>query len=257
VTADPEATPAVHRDKAPTTRAWVEHIMGLPVSIHVRADDPRRRDIEEAAAAAYADLGRADSVFSTWNPDSELMRIRAGTHADGYDPWFDDVAAWCTAAARATRGLFTADLVGPDGTRGWDPTGLVKSWAVAKAARHLRRLDGVAFALNAGGDILCGRGPGTPARPWRIGIQHPGDAREIAATVEIIDGAVATSGNSARGAHIIDTRSGTPVDSAGSATVTGPDLVWCDIWATACFVDPGALARHPHRANYRFARLPG
>ncbi|GAB91007.1 FAD:protein FMN transferase [Gordonia rhizosphera] len=238
------------------TRAWVEHIMGMPISIHVRAEDPRRPDVEAAVAATYADLRRADATFSTWDTDSQLMRLRAGTFTGERDAWLDDVAAWCAAAERATGGAFTTDLVGPDGTRGWDPTGLVKGWAVTEAAAHLRRLEGVAFSINAGGDILCGRGPQTPARPWRIGIQHPGNPRAIAATVELVDGAVATSGTGARGTHIIDPRTHTPVQDTGSVTVTGPDLVWCDIWATACFVDPDCLTRHPDRMNYRLARLP-
>ncbi|MXP22159.1 FAD:protein FMN transferase [Gordonia sp. HNM0687] len=250
-TISPNAVSARHHDAAPTTRAWVEHIMGMPISVHVRADDPRRTDVEAAVATAFADLRRADDLFSTWNPNSALMLARAGTETAVCDPWRDEVADWCVSAAETTDGLFTTDLIGPDGSRGWDPTGLVKGWAVTVAARHLRHVPGASFSINAGGDILCGRGPRTPAQPWRIGIQDPADPHTVAATVEVVDGAVATSGASARGAHIVDPRDGGTVDHPGSVTVTGPDLVWCDIWATVSFIDPEALTRHPHGQVYR------
>ena len=79
------------------------------------------------STAAFAALHRADDVFSTYRADSDLMRIRRGeldeTEAD---PWYADVRALCEEAATVTNGLFTTDLVGPDGSRGYDPTGLVK-----------------------------------------------------------------------------------------------------------------------------------
>jgi thiamine biosynthesis lipoprotein len=49
---------------------------------------------------------------------------------------------------------------------------------------------------------------------------------------------VATSGAAARGAHVVDPRTGLGIERAGSATVVGPDLLWADVWATAAWVDP-------------------
>jgi thiamine biosynthesis lipoprotein len=53
-------------------------------------------------------------------------------------------------------------------------------------------------------------------------------------------GGLAPSGAAARGAHVVDPRTGTPVGRDGSATVWGPSLLWADVWATALFVDPQA-----------------
>ena len=64
----------------------------------------------------------------------------------------------------------------------------------------------------------------------------------MAATVELTRGGLATSGTAARGAHILDPRSGSMVQRSGSATVWGPSLLWADVWATALFVDPTAGA---------------
>jgi thiamine biosynthesis lipoprotein len=46
-------------------RAWVEQVMGLPVSIHLRGPRVRDRDTEVAVAQAYAELRAADALFST------------------------------------------------------------------------------------------------------------------------------------------------------------------------------------------------
>ena len=40
-----------------------------------------------------------------------------------------------------------------------------------------------------------------------------------------------------------------------SVTVVGPDLVWADVWATACFLEPDALAFSRMAASYRVAHL--
>ncbi len=120
----------------------------------------------------------------------------------------------------------------------------MKGWAVEGAARHLALSARTTFCINAGGDIVAGRGSQAgDARPWRIGIEDPRERSRIAATVDVTAGAVATSGTAARGAHITDPRTGQPVARAGSVTVTDPDLLWADVWATALFVDPAAGER--------------
>ena len=75
------------RTRAPwSTRAFVEHTMGMAISLHVRAlsIDLERRSDEFAAAAerAFAALRRADAVFSTYRADSDLMRVRRGELAE-------------------------------------------------------------------------------------------------------------------------------------------------------------------------------
>ena len=63
------------------------------------------------------------------------------------------------------------------------------------------------------------------------------------------DGAVATSGTAARGAHLFDPHTRQAVGRPGSTSVVGPDLLWSDIWATALFVGGAttraAFAEHP------------
>lgn len=169
-----------------------------------------------------------------------------------------DVQHLCDKAAAATGGLFSTNLIAPDGSRGWDPTGLVKGWAVGDAADVLRDIEGITFSINAGGDIVCGLGVDSRelARPWRIGIESPEHRAAIAQVVSITDGALATSGTAARGAHIVDPRTGAAVERSGSATVVGPELVWADIWATTTFIDPSMLEKHPDWTHYRLILSP-
>jgi len=243
------------------TRAFVEQVMGMPVSIHVRAADPGRADVAAAVANAYAHLRRVDSVLSPWRHDSDLLRVRRGEldPAEAH-PWLAEVTALAAEAESATGGLFTSRLTGPDGSTGFDPTGLAKGWAVVGAAAHLEVVDRISFCVNAGGDLTVGVGRNLAgfSSTWRVGIQDPVDPMAVVDVVEVSRGAVATSGGAARGAHVVDPRTGVPVDRPGSVTVIGPDLLWADVWATAAWVDPSEAARRMSASHpaYELLRHP-
>ncbi len=220
----------------------------MPVSIHLRGHDVEGLAAEAAVAAAYAQLREMDATFSTYRDDSDLMRLRREEiELSEASPRVAEALAIGEEAERLTGGAFTTLLPTPDGDLAFDPTGLVKGWAVDLAAEHLAGLPGTSYCVNAGGDLLIGahqdlplEGPG--AITWRVGIEDPLDRTRIASTVSLTHGAVATSGTAARGAHLYDPATGQHVGRQGSVTVVGPRLVWADIWATALFVG-GAAAR--------------
>ena len=54
----------------------------------------------------------------------------------------------------------------------------------------------------------AGRGPSAAAPSWRIGIEDPRRPGAVARVVTVRRGAVATSGAAARGAHVVDPRTG-------------------------------------------------
>ncbi|WP_238014413.1 FAD:protein FMN transferase [Dactylosporangium sp. AC04546] len=221
-------------------RAWVEQIMGLPVSIHLRGPGVGTADAGARVAACFAGLRRADAVFSPYRDDSDLSRWERGDLAvDAADPAFAEVLGLCDEARDRTGGWFDPRGL-PDPRTGaprFDPSGLVKGWAVERAARQLRQLRGYSWCLNAGGDILLHAEPGHPA--WRVGVEDPDDPARLLQVLERRSGAVATSGTARRGAHIIDPRTRRPAVAVRSVTVTGPDLLWADVYATA------AAARGP------------
>lgn len=223
-------------------RAWVEHHMGMPVSIHLRGRDVDGSRAGRAVAAAFDAVRELDEIFSTYRADSELMRLRREEVGIGdCSPLMTSALDIGEYAERITRGAFCTLLPTGDGDLAFDPTGLVKGWAVDLAAEHLADLSEVSWCINAGGDLLVGAGAGLPVSgpgsiSWRVGIESPYDRTRVATTLELTQGAVATSGTAARGAHLYDPAREQMVSRAGSVTVTGPRLLWADVWATALFV---------------------
>jgi thiamine biosynthesis lipoprotein len=205
----------------------VEDIMGMPIVVDVR-DDAGERLIEEV----FASFRAVDAMFSTYKADSEISRLNRDElalrecHADVR--W---VIARCRELRDETDGFFDAEALAP-GTI--DPSGLVKGWSVDRAAALLDEAGVHNYALNAGGDIRL-RGDALPETRWRVGIQHPLIRDRIAAVVEAVDLAVATSGAYARGEHVIDPHTGRPPEGVLSVTVVGPDLATADAYATAAF----------------------
>src|SRR5690606_14455727 len=134
------------------TRAWVEEIMGIPMSIHlIGPEETTDAGADRAVQACFDELREIDRVFSTYRADSDISRIRRSEPAIAdADSRMSLVADACERAEQDTGGLFSARW------RGWfDPTGYVKGWAVEAASRrHLEPLLSAATAvgINAGGD---------------------------------------------------------------------------------------------------------
>ena len=192
--------------------------MGMPVTAHVR--DPSFAP--EALDAAFAWLREVDALFSTYRPESEISRLDAGTLAlaDAH-PLVREVLGRCEALRARTRGCFDARAGGR-----LDPSGLVKGWALDRAAALV---EAASLCLDGGGDLVLRGGP------WRVGIRHPLQRGRLAAVLELHAGAVATSATYERGEHIVDPRTGRPPRGVLSVTVTGSELATADAYATAAF----------------------
>lgn len=223
-------------------QAWVEPHMGMPVSIHLRGDGAGTTRSAQAVRAAFETFREMDDIFSTYRPQSQLMRLRRDEIGlEACSPLLVDSMFLGELAARVTLGAFTTLLPTGDGDLAFDPTGLVKGWTVDLACGHLSGLPGVSWCINAGGDLRVGAHPDLPRHgpgsiTWQVGVEDPGDRTRVARAIALTEGAVATSGTAARGAHLYDPATDWMVDRAGSVTVTGPTLLWADIWATALFV---------------------
>lgn len=201
-------------------KRYVDHAMGMPISLAARIP------CDEAWAAVMADLRWVDEVFSTFKPDSCVSRLARGqVHMADCPPEVAEVIALGDAAERASGGAFSIRRPG------LDPSGVVKGWAVDRAARFLREVPGLDFCLSAGGDMVC-RSTG---QPWRVGIEHPLDPQRLIATVPVQVGAVATSGTTHRGHHLVDARDGSVPQGVSGVTVVAPTLTWADIEATAAY----------------------
>lgn len=193
-------------------------------------------------AGIDAELDRIDRVFSPFRADSETSRLAAAGVRRPCSADMAAVLARCAEATGLTDGYFDAYHSGR-----LDPTGIVKGWAVARAARMLSDAGSTRHAVNGGGDVLAVADPGRD-EPWRIGISV-GPGRFIG-TVTAHNVAVATSGNVERPGEIVNPRTGRAGLAIRSATVTGPDIVLADAAATA------AVA-HGTAAPDWLANLPG
>lgn len=217
------------------TRAWHETVMGMPVSIHLRARH-LPADADQAVAKVYAELRRLEGIFSTYLPGSPVSLLADGALAvEDCPPEVAEVLELCELAHDLTGGAFDAHRPLPDGGARLDPTGLVKGWAVERAAEPLRALAGTDFYVNAGGDLL-GHVADEDRPAWRVGIEDPQRPDRIRAVVTLRDGGVATSGAARRGHHIWDAAAGRAADGPASVTVSGPTLLWADVLATAVYV---------------------
>lgn len=120
--------------------------------------------------------------------------------------------------------------------------GIAKGYAVELALERLHAFGIDNAIVNAGGGLgVIGR---RGDRPWHVGIRHP-QGEGILASLEVHDGEhVHTSGNyerfreheGLRYAHILDPRSGWPVDSITSCTVISRDGTLADAAATALVI---------------------
>jgi thiamine biosynthesis lipoprotein len=216
----------------------VGHVMGLPISLAIRG----RHAADAAGRAAWvevmAELHEVDRVFSTYRPDSFVSRLGRGEITVAQcPPEVAEVLALGDLAERQSQGAFRvrrAEVL--------DPSGVVKGWAVDRAAAHLHALADTDFCLSAGGDMVCRTlDPADP--PWQIGIEHPLDPTRLVAVVPVFTGAVATSGTAHRGEHLVDARTGLPPSGIASVTVVAGSLTWADIDATAAYAHGVDAAR--------------
>jgi thiamine biosynthesis lipoprotein len=215
----------------------VEQIMGMPISIHTILEGPADGSAaRDAAGRCFDDLRKVDRVFSPFDPRSDVRRIARGELRDAdAAPMLAEVRRLCDRARDATGGLFDAEW------KGWfDPTGLVKGWAVEEVAqRHLKPLltdrRVAAVGINAGGDMQLFTHPDS-SWIWNVGITDPRAAGDIVATLSVSTGAIATSGTAERGPHIVDPRTGRPTTGILSATMVADSLTRADLWATTAMI---------------------
>ncbi|EKN65998.1 ApbE family lipoprotein [Neobacillus bataviensis LMG 21833] len=116
-----------------------------------------------------------------------------------------------------------------------DLGGIAKGWVIDRASQLLAKI-GYGF-INVGGDIrIFGELP----RPLNIGIENPLESLNMISSIQIENGAVATSTSMKRKwlvngewrHHLINTRTGRPSESGiVSATVTAPTALEADVWA--------------------------
>jgi thiamine biosynthesis lipoprotein len=126
-----------------------------------------------------------------------------------------------------------------------DLGGLGKEYAVDRAAALIAAQAAAAVLVNFGGDLRAvGRRRG--GRPWQVGIERPGFEAAAALEIDLVEGALATSGDARRFAlkdgvrygHILDPRTGWPAPGAPrSVTVLGDTCLEAGLLATLAMLE--------------------
>ena len=218
------------RDR-PFLLTHAETAMGTVFSLTLVPGGLPEPRVRSALGAACATLHHADAIFSTWDRQSPVSRLRRGEADLSQLPVeVAEVLQQCQAARQISGGWFDPWAM-PGGV---DPTGLVKGWAVDRGLAVLRQAGLAGAIVNGGGDLAAFGSPG-PGQRWRVGIRHHWCADALAGVVEV-EAAMATSGTYERGAPRIDPVTRAPACRAASATVTGPSLAMADALATAVAV---------------------
>lgn len=234
------------------------YLMGTVCEITAYGDESR-----SAITLAFDEIGRLESILSTFLEESELSRINREAHARplkvSEDLW--NVLLRSVEIARLSSGAFDPSYASPPAARGIEKVtldsrartvrlapgtrlnfgGIAKGYALDAAAVVLRK-EGVESALlNFGGQILAlGAPPGEDA--WPVEIASPlcaGKAGGVCApaiTMRVRDLSLSTSGLSERPGHILDPRTGMTLSGARSVTVIGRSAADADAWSTALFV---------------------
>ena len=201
--------------------------MGMPVTL----------DVVDASAT----LGLMDSVFdyfkyvddkfSTYKENSEISRIN--NHELGLDDASEDMKTVFDLAEKtrlATDGFFNIQHEGF-----YDPSGLVKGWAIFNAAGILSQEGIQNFYVDAGGDVQV-VGMNGDGQHWRVGIRNPFEADQVVKVLSVSNCGVATSGTYIRGQHIYNPKTeNQPITDILSLTVIGPNIFEADRFATAAF----------------------
>jgi thiamine biosynthesis lipoprotein len=233
-----EAKYSRYRDDSVTT-AINRAAGGAPVAI----------DAETAALLRYAAQchAQSDGAF-----DITSGVLRRAWNFGARPPQLPDPAA--IDAARALVGWARVEwdersVRLPDSGMEIDFGGIGKEYAADRAATLLAQ-HGIAHALvNLGGDVRAlGSQPG--GAPWRVGIVHPRHPRGVIGEVELADAAVATSGDyeryfeidGRRYCHILDPRTGWPVDQWQSVSVVAPLCIVAGSCATIAMLRADAEA---------------
>jgi len=200
-------------------------IMGMPITIEI---------VDLAVASDFREVfqlfKQIDNRFSPYKKTSEVGKInRKEIASKDYSDDMKQVLGLAEKARKNTKGYFDVYSKGY-----FDPSGIVKGWAIQKATDVLLSKGFQNFFINAGGDIQThGKKNG---KKWKVGIRNPFAYEEIVKVIMLSDQAIATSGTAIRGDHIYNPHNKRQkISDIVSISVIGKKILDVDLLATAAF----------------------
>ena len=253
----------------------------------ITTDDPLSPGLRGAVDALVEEY---DRTFSRFRPDSAVTRLAATGGPVDLGPWAPPLLDLLLRLARSTAGAMTPLVGGALEHLGYGPgyrldagegyraapaidalqvDGTVVTLGVPAvldvgAAGKGQLVDLVAglladaghttFAVDASGDLRAA------GRPVQVALEHPFDAAAAVGVVDLRDGAIAGSAPNRRAwtatdgrrlHHVLDGRTGRPVDTVAATWAVAGSAMLADALATALFVAPPEALE----ADFAFAWL--
>lgn len=204
-------------------------LMGMPISVEIVDENASKKDIDKI----FQYFEYVDNKFSVFKSDSEITKINKGLIKEKeYSDDMKDVFRFSEETRKETNGYF--DIL--DNTGKYNPSGLVKGWAIYNAAELLKKMNYKNFYVEAGGDIQV-QGKNEQKEVWKIGIRNPFRKEEIVKVVFLgKNEGIATSGTYIRGPHIYNPKDRKEkLDEIVSISVIAGNVYEADRFATAAF----------------------
>lgn len=202
--------------------------MGMTVTVEIADMTATQRILDEV----FHYFESVDKQFSTYKDTSEISHINRGEITPSkFSDEMKEVFALAEKTHIESHGFF--DIHTPKGT--YDPSGVVKGWAINNAAHLIASCGYKNFFIDAGGDIQSSEHT-AEGKPWSVGIKNPFNAQEIVKVIYPKGKGVATSGTYIRGQHIYNPHAPqSPLEDVVSLTVVGGNVCDADRYATAAF----------------------
>ncbi len=201
-------------------------IMGMTIVVEVIDNDVTQKSLEKI----FSYFRAVDRQFSPYKRDSEVSKINRGEIAkDDYSLEMKEVIKLAQETQLETEGFFNIYHNGR-----LDPSGIVKGWAIQKAAEMLKEMGFKNFYINAGGDIQV-LGRNNKGKNWSVGIKNPFNTKQIVKAVVLKNESIATSGIYIRGQHIYNPHKEKHSANIVSLSVISKNIFDSDRFATAAF----------------------
>lgn len=181
--------------------------------------DPETASLLDYAATCYHESGGLFDITSG------VLR-RAWNFKSGSIPSEDAIQAVLKTVGWEKLRWEKPLLIFPIAGMELDLGGIVKEYAVDRAATICREAGIANGIINLGGDIRV-IGPHADGQPWRVGISHPRHKDMVLQTLEVYEGGLASSGdyerciilNGVRYGHILNPKTGWPVKRIAAVSV--------------------------------------
>ncbi|MGH3648445.1 MAG: FAD:protein FMN transferase [Micromonosporaceae bacterium] len=197
--------------------------LGKPVEFRINPPaDLARVALARALASAVERLRTVEGAFAP-RPTGEPLHAAITTA----------VMTGCRDVREATHGYFDPWAM----PGGFNPDGLLRGWAMERAAAVLTEAGLPDFAISAGDELLV-RGAAPNGQRWQVGIRPPGHGA-LTVSLPITDAAVSMSTG-----RVIDPHTQRLATHWDAVAVTGPDLGIADAYAT------GLRAAGPARLSW-------